>query len=211
MNRNQQFDVPDKNGNGGASTQLDVMQKVIASTDEDPFLSRTNFGLGNYTEAEMWRQTKDHHHGMYAHAAFKQRLEKRARRETMRNLGERGWTYTVETNDGVEDKHVPGWNNLPKDERESPGTPYRRRYIKHRGRQIWDRLPEREKQKAIESYGGLRGEWSSPHHRQMVMRHEASRSRGARLLDNIFDRVREVKGSAHEAAEEMMSIGGDSS
>jgi len=203
--------VPDKTSNGGPNSQLDIYQEVIDSTDEEPFLSRTNFGLGNYTEREMWMQTEAHHRGMYATAAFKQRLEQRARRETIRKLGERGWTYTVQTDNGKQDQHIRGWNDLPEEERNSPDEPHRRTFIKHQGRQIWDRLPEREKRKALEAYAGLDGEWTAPHYRQMVMRHEASRSRGARLLDNLFDRVREVKGSAREAAQEMLTLGGDQS
>lgn len=203
--------VPDKTGNGGPNSQLDIYREVIDSTDEEPFLSRTNFGLGNYTEAEMWMQTEAHHRGMYATAAFKRRLESRARDETIRKLGKRGWTYTVKTDDGPCDQHIRGWNDLPEEDRTSPGEPYRRSYIEEQGRKIWDRLPERERKKAVEEYAGIRNEWTAPHFRQMVMRHEASRSRGARLLDNLFDRVREVKGSAHEAAQEMLALGGDHS
>lgn len=209
MNGKNNLNVPDKKGNGGAKTQLEVIQEAIGSTDEEPFLSRTNFGLGNYTEREMWHQTEAHHRGMYATAAFKRRLEDRAMRETVLKLGEHGWTYTVQTENGPKDQHVKGWNDLPEEKRNSVDEPHRRSYIKTQGRKIWDALPEREQRKAVESFTGVSGEWTAPHYRQMVMRHEASRSRGARLLDNLFDRVREVKGTAREAAEEMMTLGAE--
>jgi len=44
------------------------------------------------------------------------------------------------------------------------------------------------------------------------MRHESSRSRDARLLDNVFGRIKEIKGNASDRArkklEQLRSSGG---
>jgi len=38
----------------------------------------------------------------------------------------------------------------------------------------------------IEKYSGIDRNWVPPHWRMLQARHEASRSRGARLMDNLF-------------------------
>ncbi|WP_148708200.1 hypothetical protein [Haloferax sp. Atlit-12N] len=175
--------IPDKHRSGGPQSSLEVMEKAIESTDRDQFLSDANLGLGNYKDAEMWQQIESYKAGMFAEAAFSETILERAIDEAKVELALNGWTFWSE------DENRYDWKPLEEVEghdEESPDD------IRERGETIWHELPDAEKAAALEDLVGLTGEWTNPFYRMMMARHETSRSRDARLIDNIFGRIRHV-------------------
>jgi hypothetical protein len=97
----------------------------------------------------------------------------------------------------------------------------RRRYIIREGKRRWNAIDQEaenqqaaqaRRQELLQHHAGTADKWLPPQMRMMMMRHEASRSMGARLLDNLFERVKEMKGDARQEASSLMpgrSSGGD--
>jgi len=113
------------------------------------------------------------------------------------------------------------WEDLDTDERAAKD---RRRYIETKMEELWndlapgnpdrlsgDELEERREQAAkrrlekIEEHTGITRDWIPPHWRMMQMRHDTSRSRGARLLDNLFGRIRKIIGQDPTQEDSQMS------
>jgi len=187
--------------------QLDLYQDVVDSTAVDPFLDKQNLGLGNYTSAEMWQQVQSYRNGLYAAAAFRRLIEERSKKETRNRLAINGWD--VDTPQVK--KEWKGWDQLTPDERKEIWDEElanndserfdRRRWIRRRGEQVLNELyelrdPEYQRFPAHEALSSLSGHdsnWEPAHNRMLMARHETSRSRGARLVDNVFQRVKETK------------------
>jgi len=155
----------------------------------------------------MWQQVESYRHGLYAGAAFRRIVEQRAKQETKTQLAIGGWSCVKPGSNTGRTKEWKGWDEMTQEEREelwgdlrnSPDEPFdRRRWIERRGEEIYEKLlemtsPEDRRYPADEAeaeFSGYSGEWEPPHNRMLMMRHEASRSRGARLLDNVFQRVK---------------------
>lgn len=180
------YGATDKRSEKGPSNQLDLWSKAIDPTEADEFLSESNLGLGNYGDKEYWQQVESFKKGLYADAAFSRVLIERAIDETKTALAEDEW------------QDVDGDNRQNYD---------RRRYLETRGEEIWESLSESEKALALEEKTGLTRKWTSPFHRMLMMRHESSRSKDARLMDNLFGRVKEVKTNGG-GSEEFKRLGG---
>ncbi|WP_148414923.1 hypothetical protein [Haloferax sp. KTX1] len=182
QSKSRNLNIPDKQRSGGPQSSLEVMEKAIESTDRDQFLSDANLGLGNYKDSEMWQQIESYKSGLFAEAAFSETILERAIDEAKIELALNGWTYWTE------DENRYDWKPLDEidDLEHSPDD------IRQRGEVIWQELPDREKAAALEDHAGLTGEWTNPFYRMMMARHETSRSRDARLIDNIFGRIRHV-------------------
>lgn len=200
-----EFGVPDKGRDGnGPSSELEIYRDVLASTNSDQFLSETNFGLGNYSDSEMWQQIESYEKGMFADAAFGDRLLNRAIEQTKTQLALNGIEY--QTEEGKVSKL--GWVDLDAEDRKElweNKKEDRRRFVDRRKEEIWDDLPAPVKESALEEVTGLTSSWTPPFWRMMTARHEASRSRGARLQDNFFNRVTELKGQAVEQAKRKLA------
>jgi len=191
--------------------QLDLYQEVVDSTAVDPFLDEQNLGLGNYTSNEMWQQVESYKNGLYAAAGFRRLLTERAKSETETRLAIEGWELTV----GGKKYTWPGWDELTDEKRREIWSPDdeekdglaqseeerfdRRRWINRRGEKVLTELYELRDEEtatypaieALKTLSGWEEQWEPAHNRMMMMRHEASRSRGAQLLDNVFGRVKE--------------------
>lgn len=200
------FGVDDKNGRSSPGSELDLYEMVVDSTVDDDFLAENRLGLGYYSDHEFWQQIQSYKNGMYGDAAFTRRLVERAVAETVTELGLNGYVYRDEDEDTLV-KTKDGWTELDEDEQDEED---RRRFVRERGAEIWRQLPDDVKMEALEETTGISEGWKPPHWRMLQMRHEASRSRGARLLDNFFQRVRRVEGSdaLKEAEEEFSSFDG---
>lgn len=169
------------------------------ATDE---LTESNFGLGNYTDAEMWQQIQAYENHLYGSAAFRRTLWQRAVRETIVGLGKEEWER-LPSRDELDAANVdfsefgPDVNSL--DDIEVREDYDRRRFIMREGRDKWNSIfddtdldaeTRRDKVKdRMRQYAGVDSHWITPHMKLMQMRHEASRSRDARLMDNLFRRV----------------------
>lgn len=193
--------------------QLDLYQDVVDSTAVDPFLDEQNLGLGNYTSNEMWQQVESYKNGLYAAAGFRRLLTDRAKSETETQLAIDGWEVAI----NGQKYRWPGWDDLSDDERReiwygegdkdalahSDDERFdRRRWIDRRGDRVLTELYELRDEEtatypaieALKTLSGWEEQWEPAHNRMMMMRHEASRSRSAQLLDNVFGRVkREVQ------------------
>lgn len=188
------INTPDTNPPRGPNSQIDLYDEAIRSTVDDEFIGRENFGLGYYREREMWQQVESFRYGLYAMTAFTRRIRERAIQETKRKLAEHGWQFVdPKTKKPVE---IEGWEQLDEEERAEKD---RRRYLEERGEEMWQILirkrdPEtgrRPAREALSELANLDKDWRPPHLRMAMMRHESSRSRGARLLDNLFERKKE--------------------
>jgi hypothetical protein len=187
------FGVGDTSGNQSPSSELDIYDKIIESSANDEFLSDTRLGLGYYTEREMWLQVQSYKKGMYGDAAFARRLITRAIDETKTELGLQGYYYWDENDD--EYKELKGWEDLSDDEQEKED---RRRWVQNQGERNWRKLRSTDKRlEAMEEFTGIGETWTPPFWRMLEMRHEASRSRGARLIDNAMGRVKKLVGGGN--------------
>jgi hypothetical protein len=174
MSQNQQqsgqWGKGDKHSQRRPNSTTEIYGKVTEpTTDDDGFLGSTNLGLGNYRDAEYWQQMTSYRRGLFAHAAFHRKLIAKAVRETKRALA------------------AEEWANLSESARASQT---KRAYLQERGAEIWrEELSEKQRRAKMEEHAGISPDWRPPHWKMLIARHEGSRSRGARLLDNLFGRV----------------------
>lgn len=170
------------------NSMLEVYMSMLAGNTGDDFLETINLGTGNYTNDEYWQQVQSFRNGLFAESAVSRHVLEKARRETKEALVEAIFeTPEAQILDGVS---YPA----PDDD-----TSQREYYNEHAD-EIWESLgtaempPSRHKAVLVNEVTGLGMNWSPPHHRMLKMRHEASQSKGARALDNLFDRVKEFQG-----------------
>jgi len=178
-----------------ANSEIDLYQEGVAPTVDDPFLSQNNLGLGYYKDSEYWQQVESFADGLFGDAAFSRIISERAIAETKHKLATEGWQYILETGEAIE---FDAW-----DERAGADEHRPRREISQRGEQIWDKLDDQQKMEAVSDKVGSSATWTPTQWRMLMMRHEGSRSRGARTLDNLFGRVsvQQVDDDVSEALE----------
>lgn len=192
------FGKTDKARDDRPSSSIDIYDQAVRSAaTDDEFLNANNLGLGNYSDAEYWQQVEAFGKGLFADAAFARRLIDRATTRTKRKLADEGWRYVTE-NGATE---LSGWQD-----RTNPSMP-KREYLDTRGEEIWDALPEDQQIAAMEQHAGVERYWRPPFWRMLLARHEMSRSRGSRLLDNVFGRVNEQKHEVEGDAADKFSLG----
>lgn len=188
-------------GNGQQQRQpprdeLDLYDTAIDAAGDDEFLRGNKLGLGNYSDKEMWQQVESFGIGLYALSAFETKLERRQIEETKLAMAHEAW------------------NDLDEDEREQKD---KRRFIEREKKEQWQSLAPEDKSigdaedrlevmaerqaEEIQKRTGQPPGWTPPHLRMLLMRHEASRSRGARLMDNLFGRVQEIFKSGDDDAD----------
>lgn len=188
MSNNNDFSMPDTNSKDRPSSQLDIYDEAVQSSADDEFLQNVNLGLGNYDGPEYWQQMQSYEQGLYADEAFGRRLQERAIAEAKNKMAREGWSYYDENREKVIERD--GWEKLDESEKQDQD---RRRYLKSQGEKIWSKLNERERYDALVELTGFSEDWMPPQWRMLMARHEGSRSKGGRLIDNIFGRVQEVK------------------
>jgi hypothetical protein len=199
------FELDDKPAaNDRPNSELDIYQALLRSQAEDTYLQEVNLGTGNYTDAEMWQQVQAFRDGLVGEAALSRRLVDRAIAQAREGVALEGWHFWDDNRD--EYRSVEGWADLAEERRRELDQ---QRWLTQQAPRKWDALPHRAKMDAIEHHAGLTESWTPPHWRMLEMRHEASRSRGARLLDNITGRVREVfsGGEGGEGAQDALTNG----
>lgn len=170
------------------NSMLEVYMAALAGETGDPFLDQINMGTGNYTDSEYWLQVQEFRNGLYAEAAVSRKVLERARRETKEAVVR----AILETPDSklLDDISYP-----PPDDDASFGE-----YYGEHADEIWESLgteeitPSRHRAILVNEVTDLGMGWTPPHLRMVKMRHEASQSKDARALDNLFDRVKEFVG-----------------
>lgn len=180
---------------------LGVYMHAIQSPLGDDFLDQSSLGLGNYNSKEYWLQIQSFRHGLYADAALTRRVLERAIHEAKRELARDCYNRPDQMMIAFPQP------DKPEDDEFEFGDDYEteEEYIERAADQIWDDLGKEDMTTVdhqvmmIEKYAGIDKNWVPPHWRMLKMRHEASRSKGARLIDNLFERVREVKDTTMES------------
>ncbi|MGZ0745731.1 hypothetical protein [Haloparvum sp. AD34] len=190
MSQSPEFEVSDTDSKDAPASQLDIYQQAVDSTVDDDLIEDLLLGLGNYSDAEHWQQVESFRQAVYSDGAFASAIGELAIEETMHRIAKDGWHEEIEAGaDGrktVYDIDYTGWHEL--DDEEQAVTD-RRRWITEHAEKIWEDLPAQLRVHALIEHAGTTGDWKPPQLRMLMMRHESSRSRGARLIDNLFGRV----------------------
>lgn len=169
----------------------EVVEQIMESPEGELFESG-GFGLGNYDEQLYWQQVRGFRKSLVAHLCFASTLKKRAIAETKRRLAVEG----IEVYDAQSDRWIrrDPWHELGDDERaESRYADCDGLTLDEYAEQVWDKLGSdvknglsRKQRVAIEEKAGFESRFASTFEKLENIRHEASRSRGARLLDDIL-------------------------
>lgn len=189
-NQNQQY------GEDQFEDEYDVYQSASRPSKGDPILEETNFGMGNYDDDAFWQQVRSYRKGKVAELSFGGIMRAWALHETQARLAMEGFNYYDE--ESMEPKHWKAWADLSEDEREDYGS------VLAYGASIWRDMEETNealsgKQRvALEKKAGYTGDWRPLFYRMAQFRHEASRSRGGRLLDNLLTHVSSLRGDAED-------------
>lgn len=208
-------------GDGAPAHEIDVIHEIAQPTSDDRFLENNNLGLGHYNAREQYQQVLEFRQHIYAEAALGSYLLEYSIHYAKWQLG----VQALAEADG--DDPVAAVDELEAE----PVTEIksRRAAILALGENAWDRLGRDavDEQKWEETFdvqdrqevtaqmqlqklddlasGGH--EWTTVHGRMISVRHETSRSLGARLMDNILGRVREFRGD-DELSDEDIEEGG---
>lgn len=183
-------------------SMLELYMHALANSTQDDFLDSINLGVGNYTKAEYWQQIEAFRNGLYADSAMTRKVIERAKTQTQRRLVEAIYTKAESGRD------AQILNNVDYPE-PSPGEVSRQEYFDEHIEDIWQELGVKGEYSKTEHQAwlvhvcvGIDLDWTPPHWRMLKARHEASRSKNARLIDNLFGRPPEPDARA-------MDMGGD--
>lgn len=168
-------------------SMLEVYMHAIASRANDDFLDQINLGIGNYTNDEYWQQVKAFRKGLFADSSITRRLVERAVLETKMEMVDAIY-------DERDSARILQGVDYPEPKRDRP----RHAYLEDEMDEVWRNLGYRtdEEQYTTEEHQawlihevtGLDYNWVPPQWRMLKMRHEASRSKDAHLLDDLFGR-----------------------
>jgi len=167
-------------------------EEFAQSTVHDRELSQNNFGAGVYKNAEVYEQTRRFKQTLNANAGVGQAIERLARGEVFRTIGAQGWT--VESGDEkfeiqpLEDAAGTKYEEQAKRARERDH--WRHSDEMEYGREVFETLPDYLQTHAITELSSLETRFDPPEMRIIKFFHEASRSKGGRLMDNVFGRVK---------------------
>jgi len=181
--------LDDRGQENRSRSELDVYDKALRSPGVDGFLESENLGLGFYEDAERWQQIESYRFGLFGDRVFGEPLIDRVIDETKRQLAVKGKQFYDAESQAP--KSMTGWDELNEEQKNKLKTEEKidkRRYIEDQGEEIWKSLSEKQRREAIEIATGTDRKWTPPQWRMLMARHETSRSRGARLLDNVFGR-----------------------
>lgn len=161
----------DKESDPRPGSTVEVYSEATSPTaEDDDFLSANNLGLGNYSKKEYYQQVDSFRKGQFADAAFGRRIVRLGKRQTQLAM--------------ARDK----WDTLSDEERAAVDS--KREWLHERGQELWNALDERERWARFAAETNISKNWTPPFWRMMMMRHEGSRSISARLLDNLFGRIK---------------------
>lgn len=196
---------------GRASSQIDLYDDAVKSTVDDETLEGNNLGLGNYDANDRYQQMEGYKRGLFADRALGSNIRDRAVHETKRQFALEGHSHWIEAKADV--YIVGGWNELTESERQDEWDDLtgdedieltRANWIERQGERVWGELDDEQRAESLRDFAGFESDWKPPQWRMMLTRHETSRSKGAHLLDNLFQRVSEVKGQAGKMARDRL-------
>jgi hypothetical protein len=167
---------------------LEIYMRAVDNTTGESFLDAVNLGVGYYSDEEYWQQVEAYRNGLYADSAMTEKVIRRAVLQTKRRMVDA-------IVDGRHDARLLKRVDYP-----DPGDGQSRQgYFEEHIDDVWEDLGYETADG--ESYGthehqawlvhvctDLDMDWTPPHWRMLKARHEASKSKGARLIDNLFGR-----------------------
>lgn len=205
------YDVESTPAQDRPGTELDIYDEAMKSQTDDDVVGEGNLGLGYYSEKEYWMQQRAFHDAMFA-GAVGEKIAQLVVHEAKVHLALHGGMAFGDAPTAVE--NIKPYEKASDDEKneqvEGTDVTSTKLGVLRRAETIWDELDEDERQDVLERLSGGT-DWDSPHKRMLLMRHEASRSKGARLLDNTYGRVsvNEYRGDVgEEDRKKLMNFGG---
>lgn len=192
---------------GGARNELQLKDRIVSGADGVPVLDHVNLGQGNYSEDDYWQQIRSYRRGLYLHTAFQRTIFKRAVHETIVALGREG--YNAHYDEVAEDvaMHEPA-DPTPLDELdvdEMTAADGRRQQVFDRGKEIWDKLGEpnvnlsKKQAAALLEKTDVKTSWLPISWEMVLGRHEASRSRDAELIRDVFTNVSDLRAGDNDS------------
>jgi len=173
---------------------LEIYMHALSNSTADDFLDSINLGVGNYTEGEFWQQVEAFRNGLYADSAMTNKVLDRAKLQTQRRIVDAIYE------EGGRDARILKNIEYPEPERDGGGSYElsKQQYLDEHMEDVWEDLgiDTAEKQYTTQQHQawlvhvctGMNLDWTPPHWRMLKARHEASRSKDARLIDNLFGR-----------------------
>jgi hypothetical protein len=169
-------------------SMLEIYMHALRNSTADEFLDSVNLGVGNYDDGEYWQQIEAFRNGLYADTAMTRTIVERAKTETQKRM------VDAIFGDGARDARILKHVDYPEPERGMT----KQQYMDEHMEDVWEDLgvDADEMQYSTTEHQawlvhvctGLDLDWTPPHWRMLKARHEASRSKDARLLDNLFGR-----------------------
>lgn len=176
-------------------TRGDTHEEFAESTVDDREIQRNNFGAGVYRNSELYEQTDRFKRTINANAGIGEDIRKRAKGEAWLRLGRKGWT--IRANDTLnrfpsyeEAFDIEEYANFA-EEAKAKSDDKRDEELTY-GRLVWEDMSDLEREYAITELSSLDEPFDPPEFRVAKFFHEGSRSKGGRLMDNVFGRVRKM-------------------
>jgi hypothetical protein len=165
---------------------LEIYMHAVSNSTADDFLDAINLGIGNYDDAEYWQQVESFRNGLYADSAMTRTIIERAKLQTQRRIVDA--IYDEGRNARIL-RHI---------DHPDPEDMTKEQYFDEHMEDVWEDLGVDTAEVSYTTHEhqawlvhvctGLDMNWTPPHWRMLKARHEASRSKDARLIDNLFGR-----------------------
>lgn len=184
----------------------EVVGQVLESPNGEIF-DGSRFGLGNYDDKLYWQQVRGFRKAFITYQMFGPELRERAIVETQRKLATHGTFRLNHNGDAV--NYDPYEDLDDADKADSKWADGDGQTLEEYGQQIWEDLgsPESDglstqQQKAMQKHAGVSDRFVSVFESLQDMRHEGSRSKGARLVDNVLTAAQTLRDDRGGLAEE---------
>ncbi|WP_049970768.1 hypothetical protein [Haladaptatus cibarius] len=166
---------------------LDVAFSIIRSSEYSDLLEQINLGTGYYDDEDIAMQMRSVRKGLVTDIAFSETLRKRAVQETKVKLADEGFSFYNEMKDEPQI-----WKPLDDDDIDEHG---RTTALFERGNEIWNALADSRYSLSVEQAAAIDEKTSLDPFKPIfnslaAAYHETTKSKGARLQDNYFGRVR---------------------
>lgn len=182
--------VDDTAGSDTPSDSLAVAYEVIRPTTDDEFIAE--FGKGNYTNAEMYKQLHRFPQTMYEEAAWGDRVEERAFQEAKDEIVEDGLTIWEPHDDGAAKRTYAAWSELE----ETDDGPSRKDFEEPEeyAEKVLQEQPKVRRYEIVEDLTGFHIGERGPNARTMEMVNEIGRAKDGLLVNNTTRNVHEHRG-----------------
>lgn len=173
-------------------SMLEIYMHAVSNHTSDDFLDTINMGVGNYTSGEYWQQINAFRNGLYANSAMTRTIIQQAIKQTQKRLVDAIWD---KERFGRDAQILRSIDYPVPDIDENNITRHKQEYLEEHMEDIWENLGDLNDYSTHEHQAwlvhmctNLDMDWTPPHWRMLKARHEASRSKDARLIDNLFGR-----------------------